>query len=167
MNSMKIKTIFALLIISTFGCQTTNVQKKLSELQNLQPPDFSQIKEPQLSEPKAQMENILMELYEADTAAITATGMFKYGTDSTVLINQWFRATFVNSKKITDATNEELSDNLAREIGIFLRARILNLEDYDKMEIIFINQTPTSTNVASGSIKQRIHLSIPELNFIN
>jgi hypothetical protein len=139
----------------------------LNELQNMRPPDYSQIKELQLSESKAQIENTLMELYEADTAVITSTGMFKYGTDTTVLRSQWFKASFMNSKRITDARNEELSKNLALEIGTYLKPRILNLEDYDKIEIIFINQTPTETEGSTGSIKQRIYLSIPELEFIN
>jgi hypothetical protein len=160
-------TILAFLIISTFGCRTSNVQQMLNELQKMQPADYSQIREPQLSESKAQIENTLMELYDADTTVITATGMFKYGTDTTVLTSQWFKATFLNSKKIIDALDEELSDNLALEIGTYLKPRILNLEDYDKIEIIFINQTLTETEGATGSIKQRIHLSIPELEFIN
>lgn len=139
----------------------------LNELQNMQPPDYSQIKELQLSEPKVHIENTLMELYEADTATITSTGMFKYGTDTTVLTSQWFKATFVNAKKIIGARSEELSVNLALEIGTYLKPRILNLEDYDKMEIIFINETLTETEGATGSIKQRIILSIPQLEFIN
>lgn len=154
-------TIIAILILTTFGCTTSKVNTMLNQLQNLPTPDYSQIKEPQLTEPKAQIENTLMELYNADTTVITSTGIFKYEADTAVLTNQWFKATFLNSQKITDPSNESLSDNLALEIGTYLKPRIQNLKDYEKLEIIFINEAN------NGSIKQRIHLSIPNLEFIN
>ena len=139
------------------------MQKMITQIQNMPPVDYSQISEPVLSEPKEQIENTIMELYNADSAVISSTGMFKYDEkkQEQILISQWVKATFLNSQKIVDPKDEKLSDDLALEIGLYLKPRISNLEEYDKMEIIFINEHQ------QGSIKQRIHLSIPDLSNIN
>ena len=155
------------LIIILFSCQTSNVQQVMNELQNMKSPDYSQIKKLQLSEHKSQIENSLMEFYDADTAILASTGIFKYGADTTILISQWLKASFVNSMKITDLQDKELTDKLAIEIGTYLKPKVLNIQDYDKMEIMFINEIQTEIKGATKSIKQSIHLSIPELELIN
>ncbi|WP_068419252.1 hypothetical protein [Roseivirga echinicomitans] len=163
---MKKLIIITFLITSISGCKSSNLKKMFDELENMKSPDYSQIDELQLSESKAQIENTLMELYDADTTVMTATGLFKYGVDSTVLTSQWFKITFLNSKKITDIKNKALTDSLAIQIGNYLKPRVLNLKSYDRMDVIFINEASTSIEGATGSIKQTIQLSIPELDLI-
>lgn len=153
------------MLIGLSSCNNS-VHKALKQLENMPSPNFSQINELELTVSTQFLESQLKEFYDADTVAISASGKFKYNevTQEQDLIDIWIKVVFLNSKKISDLTDAILSDSLAFEIGTFLKPKIKNLNDYNKIEVMFINQWYDGNQ---KQIKQRIHLSIPNLEFIN
>lgn len=134
--------------------------KALKELENRPPPDYSYVVQPEFEIDKTAIEAKIMESFLADEVFVGAVGFHEHHKKTKAQINEkyWMRVELLDPKSIVDYRDKEKMNTLGKEVAELTIKSILNINQYNKIQVIFIEQlNPTLI------MKHPIIFTLPEL----
>jgi len=151
--------IWATLISS---CTTVNLDKAVEEFKNMPASNYDYIIQPQFQLSKEASEEKFKALYNAEEIKIGAAGRHSFDKETKAQIQEqyWLQAVLLNSDRVVDIRNEMATKTLSKEIAQKILDEITNSQDYDKIEIMLMQQW---NDGQVKSIKNRVFFTLPNL----
>lgn len=138
------------------------MKRALTEIQNMPPPDYSYVVQPEYSFDKESLEFKLKELYSAEEVKVGAVGIHSYDKETKEQKDEkfWLKVVLLNSKSIDDFKDEQKMNSLGKEVAESALAEITNSEKYDKIQLTFVEQW---NDGEQKQVKQNIFYTLPDL----
>jgi len=156
-----------LIIGMTFTfCTSMSYKKVLEELQNMPPADYSYIIQPDFKLSKESSEEKFRELYNAEELKIGASGIHTYHKETKAQLEEkyWLKYVILNSNLVNDINDKLSTKKLGKELATKILAEITNIEEYSKIEIMFMQQW---NDGQVKSIKRNFFFTVPTLEETN
>jgi len=126
------------------------------------PADYSYIVQPEFKLSKEASEEKYREIYNAEELKIGASGTHSYDKETKAQIKEkhWLKSVVLNTNKVTDINNEELTKQLAKTYAEQVLEEVTNSNSYEKIEIVFMQQW---NDGQVKSIKRNFFFTVPYL----